>query len=156
MMNASQSALTPGEPLAPSSLGTAAATLAACAHPQGSTLAVSGDFAAVAAAATWCAACGALHPGGGLEGAWQAPALTSGLTKKHFEDLALLLHSIVQLTQLARAHGSPGGSASSTPIFLRVRASLSELSRLPVVRDVGRLEEAIAAMPPSPVRPPSR
>jgi len=152
MMNTSQSAL--AEPLAPSSLGTAAATLAACAHPQGSAVAVSGDFAAVAA--TWCAACGALHPVDRPEGAWQAPALTSGLTKKHFEELVLLLHAVVQLTQLTRGHASPGGSGSSTAVFLRVCASLSELSRLPVVRDVNRLEEAIAAMPPSRVRPPSR
>ena len=151
MMNASQSAL--AEPLAPSSLGTAAATLATCAHPQGGHLAVSVDFAAVAA--TWCAACGALHPGDDPEGAWQPPALTSGLTKRHFEELVLLLHAVVQLTQLTRANISPGGSGSSTPIFLRVRASLSELSRLPVVRDVGRLEEAIAALP-SLVRPQSR
>jgi hypothetical protein len=153
MMNTSQSALVPGEPLAPSSLGTAAATLATCAHPQGGHLAVSVDFAAVAA--TWCAACGALRPGDDPEGAWQPPTLTSGLTKKHFEDLVLLLHAIGQLAQLTRGHTSPGGSGSPTPIFLRVRASLSELSRLPVVRDVGRLEEAIAAMPPSLVRPPS-
>jgi hypothetical protein len=154
MMNASQSALAPGEPLAPTSIGTAAATLATCAHPQGGHLAVSVDFAAVAAA--WCAACGALRPGDDPEGAWQPPALTSGLTKRHFEELVLLLHAVVQLTQLTRANISPGGSGSSTPIFLRVRASLSELSRLPVVRDLGPLEEAIAAMPPSHVRPPSR
>jgi hypothetical protein len=152
MTNASPSAL--AKPPAPSSLGTAAATLAACAHPKESAIAVAGDRAGVSA--TWCAACGALRPSEGPKCAWQAPALASALTKKHFEELVLLLHAVVQLTQLARAHGSPGACGSSTPIFLRVRASLSELSRLPVVRDLGPLEEAIAAMPPSHVRPPSR
>ena len=156
-MNSASRRIPPSEePLAPRSLGTLAAALVTCTHPEGSHVRAAPDLGPGETGIYWCAACGALHPGAGPEGAWQAPALTSGLTKKHFEDLALLLHSIVQLTQLARAHGSPGGSASSTPIFLRVRASLSELSRLPVVRDVGRLEEAIAAMPPSPVRPPSR
>jgi hypothetical protein len=156
MMNASRLEVPADEPLAPSSLGTAAATLATCAHPEGSAIALSGDLVASAAAATWCAACGALRPGGGPGGAWQRPALTSSLTKKRFEDLVLLLHAIGQLAQLTRGHPLPGGAGSPNALFLRVRASLAELSRLPVVRDVGRLEEALAAMPASLVRPQSR
>jgi len=66
----------------------------------------------------------------------------------------LLLHSVVQLTQLARAHVAPAASASTAQVVLRsVRASLAELSRLPVVRDLGALEQAIAAVPPSLSRP---
>jgi hypothetical protein len=85
---------------------------------------------------------------------WQVPTLKSGLTKKHFEDLVLLLHAIVQLALLARTHASPTASGLSDQVFFRnLRISLAEIARLPVVRDVDRLEEAIAMMPRSCVRP---
>jgi hypothetical protein len=149
-MTAPQIELAPGEPLAPRSLAAVAAALATCPHPAGSHIGVPGDHAS----ATWCAACGGLRAEDGPGASWQSPALTSRFTKKHFEDLVLLLHAVVQLAQLARAQGSPGAAGSPAHIFLRnVRASLSELSRLAVVRDVDRLEEALLAMPQSPVRP---
>ena len=147
-MTASQLELAPGEPLAPRSLTAVAAALATCAHPERNRIDVPGDRA------TWCAACGALRVEDGPGASWQSPALTSRLTKKHFEDVVLLLHAVVQLAQLARAQASPGAAGSPAHIFLRnVSRSLSELSRLPVVRDVDRLEEALRAMPQSPVRP---
>jgi hypothetical protein len=149
-MTASQLELAPGEPLAPRSLAAVAAALATCAHPEGSHIRVPGDHTS----ATWCANCGGLRAEDGPGASWQSPALTSRLTKKHFEDVVLLLHAVVQLAQLARAQACPGAPGSPAHIFLRnVRASLSELSRLPVVRDVDRLEEALRAMPQSPVRP---
>jgi len=147
-MTASQLELAPGEPLAPRSLAAVAAALVTCAHPERSRIGVPGDRA------TWCAACGALRAKDGPGASWQSPALTSRLTKKHFEDVVLLLHAVVQLAQLARAQACPGAAGSPAHIFLRnVSRSLSELSRLPVVRDVDRLEEALRAMPQSPVRP---
>jgi hypothetical protein len=149
-MTASQLELAPGEPLASRSLAAVAAALLTCAHPEGTPIGVPGDRAA----ATWCAACGALRSEAAPEASWQSPALTSRLTKKHFEEVVLLLHAVVQLSQFARAQASPGAAGSPAHIFLRnVRASLSELSRLPVVRDVDRLEEALLAMPKSPVGP---
>jgi len=147
-MTASQLELAPGEPLAPRSLAAVAAALLTCAHPASSRIGVPGDRA------TWCAACGGLRVEDGPGASWQSPALTSRLTKKHFEDVVLLLHAVVQLAQLARAQACPGAAGSPAHIFLRnVSRSLSELSRLPVVRDVDRLEEALRAMPQSPVRP---
>jgi hypothetical protein len=149
-MTASQLELAPGEPLAPRSLAAVAAALATCAHPEGSHIGVPRD----PASATWCATCGALRVEDTPGASWQSPALTSRLTKKHFEDVVLLLHAIVQLTQLARAHAAPGSPGSPAHTFLRnVRASLTELGRLPVVRDIDRLEEVLAAMPPSLAHP---
>lgn len=152
MTNASLSEIRADEPITPRSLAAVAAAVATCSHPQISRIGIAGDRAV----GTWCAACGALRDEA-PEAPWQSPALTARLTKKRFEELVLLLHSIVQLTQLARAHVAPQASASTAHIVLRsVRTSLAELSRLPVVRDLGALEQAIAAMPPSPARPPSR
>ena len=140
------------EPLAPRSLGTLAATLATCAHPESSHVHAALDHAPGAARTVWCASCGALQTENGAAAAWQAPTLTSAFTRKAFEDLVLLLHAVVQLAQFARAQASTGAASSPAQTFLRsVRASLSELSRLPVVRDVDRLEEAILAIPKSPV-----
>jgi hypothetical protein len=103
----------------------------------------------------WCALCGALRTGGSAGAAWQPPSLASAFSRKAFEDLVLLLHAVVQLAQLARAHAPAAAAGSPAHTFLRnVRASLSALSRLPVVRDLDRLEEALAEMPKSPVRPP--
>ena len=145
------------EPAAPRSLATLAAALVTCAHPEDSHVHLTGDPAAGAAAATWCAACGALRSlrsQGSPTAPWRSAALSTLLTKKHFEDVVLLLHAVVQLALLARAHGSPGAPGSAGQTFLRnVRSSLSELARLPAVRDVDRLEEAIATMSPSLVRP---
>ena len=140
------------ERLAPRSLGTLAAALMTCAHPESSHVHAAPDHAPGAAPTVWCASCGALHVQNGATAAWLAPALTSAFTRKAFEDLVLLLHAVVQLAQFARAQGSTGAASSPAQTFLRtVRASLSELSRLPVVRDVDRLEEAILAIPKSPV-----
>jgi len=142
------------EPLAPRSLGTLAAALVTCPHPEGSHVDPALGPGPGATATRWCAACGALRTEGSAGAAWQPPSLTSAVTRKAFEDLVLLLHAVVQLAQLARAHAPAGLTGSAAPIFLRnVRASLSVLSHLPVVRDVDRLEEALAHMPKSPVRP---
>jgi hypothetical protein len=150
MTNASLSEIRADEPITPRSLGAVAAAVATCTHPEASR----SPTGAPDDGATWCSACGALHREGNPEGAWQLPALTSRLTRRRFEELVLLLHSVVQLTQLARAHVAPQASASTAHIVLRsVRTSLAELSRLPVVRDLGALEHAIAAMPPSIGRP---
>ena len=139
------------EPLAPRSLGTLAAALVTCTHSEASHVDAAADPRAGAGAMRWCAACGALRTEGSAGAAWQPPSLASAFSRKAFEDLVLLLHAVVQLAQLARAHTPAGSAGSPAHIFLRnVRASLSELSRLPVVRDVDRLEEALAQMPKSP------
>jgi hypothetical protein len=154
MTNASRSDLVAHESLPASSLGTAAAALAVCLHPEASHLGIAGDLATGTASVAWCVACGALCSQTRPMASWQLPALTSNLTKKYFEDLVLLLHAIVQLAVLARSHASPSASGLSDQVFLRnLRISLAEIARLPVVRDVDRLEEAIAAMPRSGVRP---
>ena len=142
------------EPLAPRSLGTLAAALVTCTHPEASHLHAALDPGPGAVATRWCAACGALRTDGSAGATWQPPSLASAFDRKVFEDLVLLLHAVVQLAQLARAHAPAEAAGSPAHIFLRnVRASLSELSRLPVVRDVDRLEEALAQMPRSPVHP---
>jgi len=142
------------EPRAPRSLGTLAAALVTCRHPERSRLEAYLDPAPGADAVLWCAECGALRMQSGAPRSWQAPLLTSPLTRKAFEDLVLLLHAVVQLGQFARAPVSPAVAGSPAHIFLRnVSRSLSELSRLPVVRDVDRLEEAVAQMPKSPAAP---
>jgi hypothetical protein len=141
------------EPLAPRSLGTLAAALVTCTHPEASRVPAALDLGPHETSICWCAACGALctHDPAAC---WQEPSLTSGFSRKAFEDLVVLLHAIVQLAQLARSHAVPAGAVSPARIFLRnVCRSLSELSRLPVVRDVERLEEALAQMPKSLVRP---
>jgi hypothetical protein len=51
---------------------------------------------------------------------------------------------------MTQREASPGSAVHGA--FRRVRASLSELARLPLVRDVDRLDEAIAELPPSLVR----
>jgi len=140
------------EPLAPRSLGTLAAALVTCPHPETSLVDAAVDPRP--GAMRWCAACGALRTGDSAGAPWQPPSLTSAFSRKAFEDLVLLLHAVVQLAQLARAHAPAGSAGSPAHIFLRnVSRSLSELSRLPVVRDVDRLEEALVQMPKSPVRP---
>jgi hypothetical protein len=142
------------EPLAPRSLGTLAAALVTCPHPETSLVDAAVDPRPGADAVRWCAACGALRRGGSAGAGWQPPSLASAFSRKAFEDLVLLLHAVVQLAQLARAHTPAAAAGSPAHTFLRnVSRSLSELSRLPVVRDVDRLEEALAQMPKSPVRP---
>jgi hypothetical protein len=114
-----------------------------CTHPEASHV-----------QGVWCAACGALRFGQGPAVRWQAATLSSLLTKKQFEDVVLLLHAIRQLTLLARSQPSPGAPGSPAHILFRnVRSSLGELSRMPLVRDVDRLEAAIAEMRPSLLRP---
>jgi pimeloyl-ACP methyl ester carboxylesterase len=141
------------EPLVPRSLGTLAAALVTCTHPEGRRVRAALDLGPGEIGIYWCAACGALCTQDAAA-PWQVPSLASAFSRKAFEDLVLLLHAVVQLAQLARAHAPAGSAGSPAHIFLRnVRASLSELSRLPVVRDVDRLEEALAQMPKSPVRP---
>ncbi len=141
-----------GEPCAPHSLGTVAAALVTCAHPEASHVRAAAE--PYAPEPVWCAACGALRAGEGPAAGWQAATLSSLLTKKQFEDVVLLLHAIHQLTLLAQSQPSPGAPGSPAHIFFRnVRASLGELSRMPLVRDVDRLEAAIAQMRPSLLRP---
>ena len=92
------------------------------------------------------AALGAPH--GDAAAAWQVPSLTSAVTRKALEDLVVLLHAVTQLAQIARAHALAAAAGSPAHAFLRtVRASLSALSHLPLVRDVDRIEEALAAIP---------
>ena len=154
-MNSASRLIPPSEEqLAPRSLGTLAAALVTCPHPETSLVDAAVDPRPGAGAMRWCAACGALRTGGSAGAAWQPPSLASAFSRKAFEDLVLLLHAVVQLAQLARAHAPAGSAGSPAHTFLRnVSRSLSELSRLPVVRDVDRLEEALAQMPKSPVRP---
>jgi hypothetical protein len=154
-MNTASRRIPPSEePLAPRSLGTLAAVLVTCPHPETSHVDAAVDPRPGAGAMRWCAACGALRTEGSADAAWQPPSLASAFSRKAFEDLVLLLHAVVQLAQLARAHVPAGSAGSPAHIFLRnVRASLSALSHLPVVRDVDRLEEALAQMPKSPARP---
>jgi hypothetical protein len=125
-----------------------------CPHPETSHVDAAVDPRPGVGAMRWCSACGALRTDSSAGAAWQPPSLASAFSRKAFEDLVLLLHAVVQLAQLARAHAPAGSAGSPAHIFLRnVRASLSELSRLPVVRDVDGLEEALAQMPKSPVQP---
>jgi pimeloyl-ACP methyl ester carboxylesterase len=153
-MNSASRLIPPSEEqLAPRSLGTLAAALVTCTHPEGSHVRGALDLGPRETGISWCAACGALCTQDAAA-PWQVPSLTSAFSRKAFEDLVLLLHAVVQLAQLARAHAPAGSAGSPAHIFLRnVRASLSALSRLPVVRDVDRLEEALAQMPRSPVQP---
>jgi hypothetical protein len=70
------------------------------------------------------------------------------LTKKHLEELALLLHAIRQLSVLAQDHPLPAAPGSSVHVPWRnLRTSLAQLARLPLVRDLDRLEKALAQMP---------
>lgn len=133
-------------PRDPHTLGTVALSLAACAHPEKNQLhAAPGSEGADP---IWCAACGALRFGEGPASRWQAAALPSLLTKKHFEDVVVLLHGIRQLTLLARSQASTGAPGSRDhAIFRTVRASLLELARLPVVQGLDRLEAALAETP---------
>jgi hypothetical protein len=141
------------EPLAPRSLGTLAAALVTCTHPRGSRVPAALDLGPGETGIYWCGACGALCTEDAAA-PWQAPSLTSAFSPKVFEDLVLLLHAVVQLAQLARAHPPAGSAGSPAHIFLRnVRASLSALSRLPVVQDVDRLEELLTRIPKSSFRP---
>jgi hypothetical protein len=140
-----------GEPCARQTLGTVAAALVTCTHPEASHLRAAAE--PYAPQNVWCAACGALRSGEGPAVRWQTATLLSLLTTKQFEDVVLLLHAVHQLTLLARSQPSPGAPGSPAHIFFRnVRASLGELSRMPLVRDVERLEAAIAGMRPSRLR----
>jgi hypothetical protein len=133
----------------PGSLGAVAAALITCAHPAEAHVEVS------ASAATWCSACGALHVRGeGDRAHWLPARLPSLLSKKHFEEVVLVLHCVCQLTLLVEPEASSGSSVHGA--FRRVRASLSELARLPLVRDVERLDQAIAALPDRPLAPTER
>ena len=144
--------LAPPPAEAPPSLGTLAARLVTCAHPERARVALPGSPAGPVT--MWCGACGALYTDDGAGTPWRPAAVAARLGKKHFEDVIVLLHSVTQLAALARAQPVPSASASPAHAFVRsVRASLAELARLPVVRDVDRLEEAIHSMPAAPVRP---
>jgi hypothetical protein len=151
-MNSAPIGPTP-EPHAPRSLATLAAALVTCTHPESSRLPAAPGRGPGAASANWCAACGALFTEDPAA-PWQAPSLTSALSRKAFEELVLLLHAVMQLAQLARTEAPVGPTTSPAHTFLRhLRASLSALSRLPVVRDVERIEEALAQMPKFPAQP---
>ena len=155
-MTLSQSprSIPPGEkPTAPRSLGTLAAEFVTCSHPAGSRIPAA-DSSDPGATVSWCGACGARRPGGSTATAWQVPSLTSALTRKAFEDLVVLLHAVTQLAQIARAHAPAAAAGSPAHAFLRtVRASLSAISHLPLVRDVDRIEEALATIPKSSAHP---
>jgi hypothetical protein len=154
-MNASRPETPCDEAQGPRSLAAVAASLATCRHPRSSHLRVPQvveDDAAARGAASWCSACGALYVQGAGGGTWRSPTLTSRLTRRHFEELVLLLHAIVQLAQLARTHAPAGVAGSPAHVFLRnVRASLTALDRLAIVREVDRLEEVLAQIPRSAV-----
>ncbi len=130
----------------PHSLGTVAVSLVACMHPESSQLRATDTSAG--AAPIWCAACGALRFGEGPASRWQRPALPSLVKKRHVEDLVLLLHSIRQLTLVARTETSATAPASRERSVLRsIRASLLTLARLPIVQGLDCLEAALAEMP---------
>jgi hypothetical protein len=133
-----------GATRAPGTLAAVAAALVTCGHPAASHVRVS------ASAAMWCSSCGALR-GEGEAVRWLPARLPSLLTKKHFEEVVLVLHCVRQLTLMTGGEASSGSAVHGA--FRRVRASLSELARMPLVREVDRLDEAIAALSPSPVRP---
>jgi hypothetical protein len=137
------------EPLAPRSLGTLAAALVTCIHPRGSRVPAALDLGPGETGIYWCAACGALCPQD-VRAPWQTPSLTSGFSRGAFEDLILLLHAVEQLAQLAQSHGF-SGAAPAHSVLRNVSRSLSELARLPVVRDVARLEKALVKIPTLPV-----
>ena len=140
----------PTEPLRdPHTLGTLAASLVSCTHPDETQLRAPGNSDATDP--IWCAACGALRFGKGPASRWQLAALPSLLTKKHFEEVVLVLHCVRQLTLLTARDASSGSAVHGA--FRRVRASLSELARLPLVQGVDRLDQAIAELPPSPAHP---
>ena len=121
-----------------------------CKHPASSHVRAALDLGPGETGIYWCAACGALCTGD-AGAPWQAPSLTSAFSRKSFEDLILLLHAVAQLAQLAQSHGSSAAVGSPAHIFLRnVSRSLSELARLPVVRDVDRLEKVLAKIPTRP------
>jgi hypothetical protein len=136
-------------PRDPHTLGTLAASLVACTHPEPNQLRAPGS--SDGADPIWCAACGALRFGEGPASRWQLAALPSLLTRKHFEEVVLVLHCVRQLTLLTGREASSGSAVHGA--FRRVRASLTELARLPLVRQVDQLDEAIAALPPSPAVP---
>jgi hypothetical protein len=151
MNSASRPISLSAEALAPRSLGTLAAALVTCIHPRRSRVRAALDLGPDETGIYWCAACGALCPQD-PDAPWQAPSLTSAFSRKSFEDLVLLLHAVVQLAQLAQSHASSAAVGSPAHIFLRnVRRSLSELARLPVVRDVDRLENVLAKIPTLPI-----
>ncbi|MGH7435331.1 MAG: hypothetical protein ACRENE_06630 [Polyangiaceae bacterium] len=139
-------------PRDPHTLGTVALSVATCTHPEKSQLRMAAK--PEGPDPIWCAACGALRFGGGAASRWQMAALPSLLTKKHFEDVVVLLHGVRQLTLLARSQPSTGapGSREST-VFRTVRASLLELARLPIAQGLDRLEAALAETPASFARP---
>jgi hypothetical protein len=151
-MNSASRPIPPSaEPLAPRSLATLAAALVTCVHPRGSRISAALDLGPGETGIYWCAACGALCPQD-PDAPWHAPSLTSALSRKAFEDLVLLLHAVEQLAQFAQPHASSGAAASPAQLVLRsLSRSLSELARLPVVRDVDRLEKALAKISTLPV-----
>jgi hypothetical protein len=61
MTNLSRPASPIDEPFMPRSLGTLAAALVSCVHPERSQIAVAIDLPAGGVAAMWCAACCAHH-----------------------------------------------------------------------------------------------
>jgi hypothetical protein len=127
----------------PDTLSTLAAALVSCPHPLAARVFPALADDADAQAAAWCAECGALRAQDPTP-SWQWARFPSRLTKAHFDDVALLLHSIRQLNALAQTHDA--GLPAHAP-FRRLRASLAELSRLPLVRSLDRLEEAIERLP---------
>jgi hypothetical protein len=133
------------EPCDPHTLGTLAASLVTCTHPGHNQVRTE---ASDSGHPIWCAACGALRFGDGPTSPWQVAALPSLLTKKHFDDVVVLLHSIRQLALLAGTQRPAGALGSRDRSVLRsVRASLVALARLPIVRGLDRLEAALGEMP---------
>ena len=136
-------------PIEHRSVATLAAALVTCQHPElcriSATVGVGGESRRI----SWCTLCGAL--GSEQTGAftWQPSTLASLLTKGHFEELATLLHAI----RSARALADAALSRCEDGAARELDDALSRLTKTAIVRDLERLDDALAQMPPPPSTP---
>jgi hypothetical protein len=133
------------EPREPHTLATLAAALVTCDHPPACQVAASVVFGGQPIRITWCAACGAMTSDE-RAGAWTGSALSQLFSRHHFEELREFIRGVLEVhVQVATAGSRLVDRGSAIDVALRnVSKSLSELTSIDLVREIDRVEQAIA------------
>jgi hypothetical protein len=140
------------EPHEPHTLATLAAALVTCKHPSGCRVSARLLFSGRPVRIAWCAACGAMCSYDDPDEYWQSSAIAMLFSKGQFSEIAELIHGLRDVQDaIAEARGRLVEEGSPIDLALReIGSSLLELNNKTLVREVERIDHAIARMSASP------